>query len=276
MFAETATSKWQKEFSSKRIRTSCRELDVALSNGIPTGVITEFCGPPGCGKTQICLQLCVNVQLPGELDGLDGEAVFIDTNCGYSPYRFRSIATAQSTLCRNVSQNFHSTPVSVLMDKFMNGIKSYFVRDYGELLAVIHNLWTLLAENCRIRLIVIDSFSCLFRNMKGDVILSQTVYVTLTNLQKLANNFGCAIVLTNELTRRPVSTSDMPDFIVPTLGDSHLHRIGQLITLDQECVGSDIFLARIDKALHAAETVVKFRITENGIESAAPKRLRTQ
>lgn len=275
MFAETATSKWQKEFSTKRIRTSCRELDIALSNGIPTGVITEFCGPPGCGKTQMCLQLCVNVQMPSELDGLDGEAVFIDTNCGYSPYRFRSIAKAQSTLCQNICQNFRS-PVSVLLDKFMNGIKSYFVRDYGELLAVIHNLSTFLAGNSRIRLIVIDSFSNLFRQMKGDVILSQTVYVTLTNLQKLANKFSCAIVLTNELTRRPVSTSDMPDFIVPSLGDSHLHRIGQLITLDQECVGSNTFFARIDKALHSAETVVRFRITENGIESAASKRSRTQ
>lgn len=265
MFTETATSKWCKEFSTKRISTSCRELDIALSNGIPTGVITELCGPPGSGKTQLCLQLCVNVQMPSELDGLDGEAVYIDTNCGYNPYRFRSIASAKSRLCQNRRQNFRSSLGSILVDKFMNGVKCYFVRDYGELLAVIHNLWTFLAENSRIRLIVIDSFSCLFRNMKDNVILSQTVYVTLTNLQKMADNFRCAIVLTNELTRRPVSTSDMPDFIVPSLGDSHLHRICQLITLDHGAVGSDIFFAKIDKTFHTGETVVKFRITDNGI-----------
>lgn len=273
MFQETATSKWQKEFSAKRIVTSCRELDQALSNGISTGVITEFCGPPGSGKTQICLQLCVNVQLPSDLDGVDGEAVFIDTNCGFSPHRFLSIATAQSTMCQQIIHRKFKRSSPSLVDKFMNGVKTYFVQEYVQLLAVINDLSDVLTENSRIRLIVIDSFSFLFRQMKyddGDLIRTGLLYETITNLQKLADQFHCAVVLTNELTTRPADSDESPDVLVPSLGDSHLHRIGQLISLGH--VGCDTFCANIDKSICSPEIGIKFRITENGIQSALSNR----
>lgn len=279
MFKRTATTKWEKEVSEKRIGTSCRELDAALSNGIPRGVITEFCGPPGCGKTQLCLQLCVNVQLPCDLDGVDGEAVFIDTNSGYNPYRFRSIAAARINLCENPKKlkKLNPTP-ELLMDKIMNGIKLYFVTDYGQLLVVIHSLWNVLTENPKIRLIVIDSFSFLFRRMvndESDVTLSGLLYETMKRLQKLADQFSCAVVLTNELAMRPVD--DMSVVLVPSLGDSHVHRVGQLITLGKDDFDSDTFWANIDKTFHSPETLVKFRITENGIQSAtSSNRPRTQ
>lgn len=276
MFHESATSKWQKEFSTKRIVTSCRELDVALSNGIPAGVVTQFCGAPGSGKTQICLQLCVNVQLPSDLDGIDGEAVFIDTNCGYSPYRFRTIATSQSVLCQNIYKKRNLTSPS-LVEKFMRGVKMYFVNDYVQLLSVIHNLSNVLAENLRIRLVVIDSFSFLFRQMThadGDLIRTRLLYETLTNLQKLADEFRCAMVLTSELTTKLVDSDDA--CLVPSLGDSYVHRIGQLVTLGRDFVGSNVFCANIDKSFHSPEVVVKFRITEDGIQSALSNHLRTQ
>jgi hypothetical protein len=36
-------------------------------SGVPLKEVTEFCGVPGVGKTQIALQLCVDVQIPGEV-----------------------------------------------------------------------------------------------------------------------------------------------------------------------------------------------------------------
>ena len=41
--------------------------------------MTEFCGVPGIGKTQLGMQLCVNVQRPTELGGRGGAAIYIDT-----------------------------------------------------------------------------------------------------------------------------------------------------------------------------------------------------
>lgn len=54
----------------KRITSGCRALDKLLGNGISNVGITEICGESGSGKTQICLQLAVSVQLPEHLGGL--------------------------------------------------------------------------------------------------------------------------------------------------------------------------------------------------------------
>ena len=50
-----------------------------LGGGLETQTITEFYGEYGSGKSQICHQLCVNVQLPPERGGLDGAALYVDT-----------------------------------------------------------------------------------------------------------------------------------------------------------------------------------------------------
>ncbi|KAF9919215.1 DNA repair protein xrcc3 [Lobosporangium transversale] len=61
-------------------------LDAALGGpGIMTRGITEVAGESSVGKTQLCLQLCLMVQLPYELGGLDGSAVWLSTE-GKFPY----------------------------------------------------------------------------------------------------------------------------------------------------------------------------------------------
>ena len=43
----------QQEQSSGSIVTFCEKFDDMLGGGVPVGKITEFCGAPGIGKTQI-------------------------------------------------------------------------------------------------------------------------------------------------------------------------------------------------------------------------------
>ena len=62
-----------------RIVTFCSELDRALGGGVSTSAVTEFCGVPGVGKTQMGIQLAVDVQIPVSCGGLGGRAVYIDT-----------------------------------------------------------------------------------------------------------------------------------------------------------------------------------------------------
>lgn len=52
-----------------RITTGSRSLDALLGGGIETKSITEFFGEYGTGKTNICHQIAVNVQLPEDREG---------------------------------------------------------------------------------------------------------------------------------------------------------------------------------------------------------------
>ncbi|KAG0299947.1 DNA repair protein xrcc3 [Dissophora globulifera] len=61
-------------------------LDNALGGGgLSTHAITEIAGESAVGKTQLCLQLCLTVQLPHHMGGLDGSAVWLSTE-GKFPY----------------------------------------------------------------------------------------------------------------------------------------------------------------------------------------------
>ena len=60
--------------SNKGLRLSlgCQILDGFLRGGILREGVTEITGESSSGKTQICLQLCLSVQLPQEHGGLGG------------------------------------------------------------------------------------------------------------------------------------------------------------------------------------------------------------
>ncbi len=45
-----------------------------LGGGWPRGEVTEVCGIPNTGKTQMCIQLALDVQIPTSMGGVQGEA----------------------------------------------------------------------------------------------------------------------------------------------------------------------------------------------------------
>lgn len=55
-----------------RLSTGCVSLDAVLQGGLLVPGINEIAGMSAAGKTQLCLQLCLTVQLPLELGGLNG------------------------------------------------------------------------------------------------------------------------------------------------------------------------------------------------------------
>lgn len=56
----------------QKLTLGCQILDSFLRGGILSQGITEVTGESSSGKTQICLQLCLTVQLPVERGGLGG------------------------------------------------------------------------------------------------------------------------------------------------------------------------------------------------------------
>ena len=59
-------------FLTGRLSVGCSVLDSALKGGILVPGVTEIAGTSAAGKTQLCLQLCLTVQLPSHRGGLDG------------------------------------------------------------------------------------------------------------------------------------------------------------------------------------------------------------
>ena len=75
----------------KKLSFRVPELDALLGGGMETQAITEMYGEFGSGKSQIVHQMAVNVQLPTELGGLDGSAIYIDTENTFRPERIEQM-----------------------------------------------------------------------------------------------------------------------------------------------------------------------------------------
>uniref|UniRef100_UPI00358E1F53 DNA repair protein RAD51 homolog 2-like n=1 Tax=Myxine glutinosa TaxID=7769 RepID=UPI00358E1F53 len=84
--------KQQHKQQSAFLPTSLASLDNALCGGLACGSVTEVSGPPGCGKTQLCMMLSVLATLPMRMGGLDSPVIYIDTEGAFSPLRLMEIA----------------------------------------------------------------------------------------------------------------------------------------------------------------------------------------
>lgn len=75
----------------KYITFGCKSLDAITLNGLSTQGITELSGEAGSGKTQLCLQLSLTVQLPQRLGGLEKGTVFICTESVFPSKRLNEM-----------------------------------------------------------------------------------------------------------------------------------------------------------------------------------------
>jgi RecA/RadA recombinase len=86
------------------IITFCRNLDKLMGGGVPLGQITEFVGIPGIGKTQLAMQLALDVQIPHMFSGVGGSAIYIDTEGSFWPQRAHNMAAALSEHLKKIAQ----------------------------------------------------------------------------------------------------------------------------------------------------------------------------
>jgi DNA repair and recombination protein RadA len=75
----------------RKLKTLVPELDALLGGGLETQAITEMYGEFGSGKSQIVHQLSVNVQLDEDSGGLNGSAIYIDTENTFRPERIEQM-----------------------------------------------------------------------------------------------------------------------------------------------------------------------------------------
>ena len=234
----------------EKLTTGSKKLDELLGGGVETQAITEVYGEFGSGKSQICHQLCVTVQLPKDKGGLDGGALYIDTENSFRPERIVQIA-----------KRYNLDPNKVL---------SRIV--YAEALTADHQMYLLdnadaqLKEH-NVRLIIIDSLVAHFRSeFVGREMLAerqQKLEKHLHRLMRLARAFNAAAFVTNQVMAKP--DSFFTD-IEPAGGHILAHTSHTRVFL-RKSPQPGIKIARlvVSPTLPEGKECL-FKITENGIE----------
>ncbi|KAL1131672.1 hypothetical protein AAG570_011285 [Ranatra chinensis] len=163
-------------------------LDEILGGGVALGKLIQVCGSPGSGKTQFVLQLCVDVQIPNVIEGLEGEAVIIDTECSFTVSRFREIADGVVRHCRRLAEanNITESIENFTVDSVLNGVHYTSATSFEKFTSLVHCLKSFLETHPRVKLIVIDSFVFPFLSMTNTLERTRRACVIINKLCDLA------------------------------------------------------------------------------------------
>ncbi|KAK3756082.1 hypothetical protein RRG08_017301 [Elysia crispata] len=250
----------------EHIVTFCEALDSMLDGGIPLGEVTEFCGAPGTGKSQFCLQLAVNACIPKCIGGVEGETVYIDTEGSFIIDRLVDIARSAVAHCHQVSvtQGRHGqSQCDLTMEKILESIHCLYCNGYKELMAIILLLQKILSQNQKIKLVVVDNLASLFRQNLNDMNLRRLLLATLAKtLLKIAADFNVAVVLTNQMTTK-IIPREGNSHLIPAIGDTWAHVQTNKVVLSVDCHGDRSAL--LYKASNKKETRLPFEINNDGI-----------
>lgn len=234
----------------ERITTNSKALDSLLGGGIETGTCTEFYAPFASGKSQVGFQLAVNVQLPKEQGGLNGIAVFIDTESTFRPQRIMQIAKAAGL-----------DPIKVLRN-----IKIVRAYNSDHQMLVAEKVEDLIKKDkLPVRLLVVDSLMSLFRSeYTGRGQLSdrqQKLNKHIHVLQKLADMYNIAVYVTNQVMAKPDVFFGDPT--APIGGHIVGHGFNPRVYLRKGKKGTRV--AKLIDSSYLPEAEAIFKITEQGI-----------
>ncbi len=186
----TGSEVLEKRKTMRKISTGSGVVNGLLGGGIETQAITEFFGEFGSGKTQLCHQLAVNVQLPEEKNGLGKSAFYIDTENTFRPERIIQMSEAvgadPTAVLDNiiVARAYNSDHQVLMTEKAEDAIKEK-----------------------NIGLIVVDSLTSHFRaDYAGRGMLAdrqQKLNRHMHHLQRLSDIYNLAVVVTNQVMARP-------------------------------------------------------------------------
>mmetsp|Transcript_18753 Transcript_18753/g.40823 ORF Transcript_18753/g.40823 Transcript_18753/m.40823 type:complete len:343 (-) Transcript_18753:424-1452(-) len=192
------------------LSTGSVELDKLLEGGIETGSITEVFGEFRTGKTQLCHTLCVTCQLAVTDGGAEGKAMYIDTEGTFRPERLQAIA-----------ERFNMDPIATL-----ENVAYARAHNSEHQMELLKTAAAILSQD-RYALIVVDSATALFRtdySGRGELSERQMQMAQfLRQLTRLGEEFGVAILITNQVVANPDGMSFAKDSTKPIGGNIIAH-----------------------------------------------------
>ncbi|OYT31059.1 MAG: DNA repair and recombination protein RadA [Thermofilum sp. ex4484_79] len=183
---------FEKDFYKRELLTTgVSSIDELLGGGLEPASIYEFAGEFGSGKTQLCHQLSITVQLSKNKGGVGGKAFYVDTEGTFSPERIRSIAKRFGiNVSVAVKGIFYARPINV---EYLEDLVK------GDLIGYI--------ESENVRLIIIDSIIALYRaEFRGREFLArrqQRINYILDWLKRIGKSYNTFIVITNQIITAP-------------------------------------------------------------------------
>lgn len=218
-----------------KLSTGCNCIDSLLGGGIESGIITEFYGEGGSGKTNICLQLAKNVALQ------DKKTIYVDTE-GVSIDRLEQISCDQK---EKVMEN------TIFFKPHSFSEKEDFVEKGTELA---------LNKDDDFQLMVVDSFTTFYRplyNTDEEENLRSRLGNQMIQLMKVARKKDIPVVITTQVYESENGKK--------AVGGHMLYHNAKTIVL-LEILESNIRKAVLKKhRSESSEKSTRFMITEDGL-----------
>jgi len=187
---QSATEVHSRRSELVHITTGSKNLDTLLGGGMETGSITELFGEFRTGKSQLCHTLAVTCQLPVDMGGGEGKCLYIDTEGTFRPVRLLAVAERYGLNGEEVLDNVAYA-------------RAYNADHQHQLLTAA----SALMSESRFCLLIVDSATALYRSDyigRGELAARQAhLSKFLRMLQRLADEFGIAVVFTNQVMSSP-------------------------------------------------------------------------
>jgi DNA repair protein RadA len=243
-----------------RLSTGSKALDKLVDGGLETQTITEFYGEYGSGKSQMCHQLCINVQLPPEKGGLNGAALYVDTENTFRLERIVQMAKFAGLDPEQAVKNI------IYAEAYTSDHQMFLLENADEIIK---------ANN--IKLIIVDSLTAHFRSeyIGREMLASrqQKLNKHMHKLVALARAFNAVAVVTNQVMAKP--DQFFGDAIHPIGGNIVGHTSHTRIYLRRASHGP-IRIARLVSSPYLPDGEEILKVTENGIEDVSEEEKATK
>jgi DNA repair protein RadA len=233
-----------------RLSMTSKQLDELVGGGLESQTITEFYGEYGVGKSILCHQLAVNAQLPIEQGGLNGGALYVDTENTFRPEWIVRMAPPLGLDPETVGKN-------IIYSEAFNSDHQILILEKADKIIQQNN----------IKLIIVDSLTAHFRSeYLGREMLAerqQKLNNHMHRLVRLARAFNAVAVVTNQVMSKP--DAFFASGVEPVGGHIVAHTSHTRIFL-RRATGGPVRIARLVSSPYLPEGERIFKITEEGIK----------
>jgi DNA repair protein RadA len=218
---ETGSDVLQRREQIGKLEWLVPEVDEMLGGGVETQSITEVYGEFGAGKSQVTHQLAVNVQLPRERGGLEGSAIFIDSEDTFRPERIDDMVRGLDDEVIEAMLEQREIEGSANDEEALEALVTDVLDKIHVAKAFNSNHQMLLAEKAQeltaeneetdwpVRIVCVDSLTAHFRAEyvgRGQLAdRQQKLNKHLHDLSRIADLYNTAILVTNQVASNPDS-----------------------------------------------------------------------